>query len=80
MLIEGRERTAIFVGDVMPTRHHVGLPYNMGYDLFPLDNVETKRKLLSDAAERDWLVVIDHEPDEPVMRVVEDRGRMSLVR
>lgn len=80
VLIEGRDRTAIFVGDVMPTRHHVGLPYNMSYDLYPLDNVETKRKLLTDAAEHDWMVVIDHEPDEPVLRVVEDRGRMSLVR
>ncbi len=54
----------------MPTRNHVGLPYNMGYDLYPLDNVETKRKLLSDAAEQGWIVVIDHEPDEPTARVI----------
>ena len=78
ILIEGRDRTAIFVGDVMPTRHHVGLPYNMGYDLYPLDNVDTKRKLLTDAAEHDWIVVIDHEPERPTVRAVADKGSYRL--
>ncbi|MCH7872605.1 MAG: MBL fold metallo-hydrolase, partial [Planctomycetes bacterium] len=83
ILIEGRDRTAIFVGDVMPTRRHVGLPYNMGYDLYPLDNVETKRKLLTDAARRDWLLIIDHEPNEPIGRVFaehDDRFRIEAAK
>lgn len=62
----------------MPTRHHVGPPYNMGYDLFPLDNVETKRKLLTHAAKCDWIVVIDHEPDEAAVRAVADKGGYRL--
>ena len=78
ILIEGRERTAIFVGDVMPTRNHLGLPYNMGYDLYPLDNVQTKRELLTDAARNERIVVIDHEPQTPTVRVTADKDRYRL--
>ncbi len=79
VIVEGRERTLLFLGDVMPTRNHVGVPYNMAYDLFPLDNIATKRAMLSEAAERDWLVVIDHEPETPLVRAVPDGRHFALV-
>jgi glyoxylase-like metal-dependent hydrolase (beta-lactamase superfamily II) len=78
ILVEGRDRSALFLGDVMPTRHHVGAPYNMGYDLLPLENRESKRSMLRTAAERDWLIVIDHDPDTPVVRVVKDGAWFAL--
>jgi hypothetical protein len=62
----------------MPTRSHVGVPYNMGYDLFPLDNVASKRVMLSEAAEKDWLIVIDHEPDQPLVRAAPDGRHFAL--
>lgn len=72
LLVVGQERTAAFIGDVMPTRAHIGRPYNMGYDLFPLDNRASKQRVLSRAADEDWLVVLDHEPDSPVVRVLRE--------
>lgn len=79
ILVEGRDRSLVFAGDVMPTAAHVGRPYNMGYDLFPLDNRDSKGRLLRMAAERDWIVVIDHEPTTPAVRVVADRDWFTLV-
>ena len=73
LVISGSERTAVFPGDVMPTAAHVGAPFNMAYDLFPIDNRESKNKYLKAAAEQDWLIFIDHEPRTPVMRAVADR-------
>lgn len=70
IIVEGTQRGLVFCGDVMPTRQHVGRPYNMGYDLFPLDNRDSKGRLLALASERDWLVVIDHDPEYPVVRAV----------
>jgi glyoxylase-like metal-dependent hydrolase (beta-lactamase superfamily II) len=78
IVIEGATRTLVYGGDVMPTRHHIGRPYNMGYDLFPLDNRESKAKLLARAAEHDWLVAIDHEPDEPLVTATREKGWFSL--
>lgn len=78
ILIRGRDRTALFVGDVMPTRAHVGRPYNMGYDLLPLDNRASKGALLARAAQEDWLVLIDHEPTTPVVRVAAEKDWFRL--
>jgi glyoxylase-like metal-dependent hydrolase (beta-lactamase superfamily II) len=73
ILIEGRQRSALFLGDVLPTRHHVGRPYNMAYDLFPLENCGSKARILKMASEQDWLIVLDHDPHTPVVRAASDR-------
>ncbi|QOJ13459.1 MAG: MBL fold metallo-hydrolase [Planctomycetia bacterium] len=73
VLIEGRDRTAVFVGDVLPTAAHAGAAYNMAYDVLPLDNRDSKRALLAAAAERDWLLILDHEPRNPLVRVRPER-------
>jgi glyoxylase-like metal-dependent hydrolase (beta-lactamase superfamily II) len=73
VLIRGSERSAVFPGDLMPTAAHVGAPYNMAYDLFPLDNTQTKNRLLKRAADEDWLIFIDHEVHTPVMRAVAEK-------
>lgn len=78
IVIEGRDRTAVFAGDVMPTAAHVGAPYNMAYDVLPLDNRESKGRLLATAADREWLVVIDHEPQHPVVRVAREKNWFRL--
>jgi len=69
IVIEGRNRVMVFSGDLMPTRHHVGAPYNMAYDLYPIDNRESKRSLLAWIAERDGLLAIDHELETPIVAV-----------
>jgi glyoxylase-like metal-dependent hydrolase (beta-lactamase superfamily II) len=73
ILIKGADRTAIFPGDVMPTAAHVGAPYNMAYDLFPVDNRESKNAFLKRAAEENWLIFIDHELATPVATAVADK-------
>lgn len=78
ILIEGRDRTAIFTGDVMPTRHHAGAPYNMAYDVLPLDNRESKRAVLAAAAAREWLIVLDHDPEVPILEARTDRSWFAL--
>ncbi|MGD8454304.1 MAG: MBL fold metallo-hydrolase [Phycisphaerae bacterium] len=78
IVIEGRERSAVFTGDLMPTAAHLGPPYNMGYDLLPVQNRESKRDVLRWAAEREALVVIDHEPAHPVVRVATEKDWFRL--
>jgi len=78
IIIKGADRTAVFPGDLMPTAAHVGAPYNMAYDLFPLDNRGSKNKLLKRAADEKWLIFIDHEPNTPVMEAVAEKGWYAL--
>jgi len=67
--------TVCFAGDVLPTIHHVGVPFNMGYDVLPYQNMQSKKTLLERAAGDGWRLVLDHEPGDPVVRVNHDPDR-----
>jgi glyoxylase-like metal-dependent hydrolase (beta-lactamase superfamily II) len=60
--VESEGQIALFLGDVIPTVSHLPLPYIMGYDLYPLQTLETKRWLLQRAHEERWLLVFEHDP------------------
>jgi glyoxylase-like metal-dependent hydrolase (beta-lactamase superfamily II) len=65
-----------FPGDVMPTANHLGSAFNMGYDMLPYTNMQSKGDLLSVAADDGWRIVIDHEPGDPVVHVQRDTDKM----
>lgn len=69
------EGAVLFPADVIPLASHVSIPWTMGYDLCPRTLMEEKRRLLTSAAEAGWVVVLEHDPGRPAVRVVEDRGR-----
>jgi len=60
--IESEGRTAFYLGDLIPTVSHLPLPYIMGYDLYPVQTLETKRWVLDRAFEEQWLLVFEHDP------------------
>lgn len=66
-------RTIVFTPDILPTIHHVGAAYNMAYDVEPYMNTVNRRWFLQEAAQRDWVLVLDHEPGNPCYRVQPDR-------
>lgn len=81
VLFQDDEGTLCFPGDVLPTAAHAGSAYNMAYDMLPYENMRTKEALLARAAKEGWRLVLDHEPGEPVRRVVphpERPDRMTL--
>ncbi|MBX3408681.1 MAG: MBL fold metallo-hydrolase [Phycisphaeraceae bacterium] len=72
-------QTVVFVPDVLPTIAHAGQAYSLAYDVEPYTSCVTKHWLLSEAADRHWLLVLDHEPANPCVRVTRnDRGWFDL--
>ncbi|MBN4054109.1 MBL fold metallo-hydrolase [Nitrospira defluvii] len=63
IFIESDGEKALFLGDLIPTSTHIPLPYIMGYDLFPLTTLETKRMILDQAYEEHWLLIFQHDPN-----------------
>jgi glyoxylase-like metal-dependent hydrolase (beta-lactamase superfamily II) len=61
--ITGGGKTLAFVADLLPTRHHIPLPWIMAYDLYPLETLETKRLWVRRIVEEGWIVVFGHDPD-----------------
>lgn len=60
--MESEGKIAFFLGDLIPTVSHLPLPYIMGYDLYPLQTLETKRWILDRAFEEEWLLIFEHDP------------------
>lgn len=76
--LASEERRGVYWADLVPTSAHVPLPWIMGYDLFPLTTLETKRRWLPRAAAESWLCVFEHDAETPLGRVVsDDKGRLS---
>lgn len=73
-------RTVVFTPDVMPTVNHLGAAYSLGYDVEPYTSMVSRRWFLEEAAKGDWLLVLDHEPGNPVVRVRENgKGWFELI-
>lgn len=62
-------QTVVFTPDVLPTAWHVGQPFSLSYDVEPYTSMVTKNWFCKEAAERNWLLVLDHEPGNPCRRV-----------
>ncbi len=76
----GRGRTIVFTPDVMPTAAHLGAAYSLAYDVEPYTSMVSRRWLLTEAAERSWVLCLDHEPGEPLFRVrANAKGWFDLV-
>ncbi|MCK4511706.1 MBL fold metallo-hydrolase [bacterium] len=71
VVAETSSGTAVYPADLIPSRHHFRAAYVAGVDLFPLDVVEQKMQLLEAAAREDWILILDHDPDGAVGRVIE---------
>jgi hypothetical protein len=46
----------------------------MGFDLYPVETVENKKKWLPRAAREGWTVVFAHDPNTPAVRLIEQQG------
>ena len=78
VVIRGGGKTLAFVADLLPTRHHIPLPWIMAYDLYPLQTLETKRHWLSRMVAENWIVVFGHDPDVPAATLHQRDGRIEI--
>ena len=60
--VESDGKVALFLGDLIPTVSHLPLPWIMGYDLHPMQTLQSKRWLLEQAFGEHWLLVFEHDP------------------
>ena len=71
--------TVFGFADLVPMRAHIRPPWIMGYDLFPLETLEAKKRLLPKAVEENWLCLFYHDPDAPLCRLVMEHGTVRAV-
>lgn len=68
----------VFLGDLIPTTHHLSLSYVAALDQFPEETVEIKRELIARAVKDGWLVIFGHGNGNRAGYVEERDGVVSL--
>ncbi|HEV7842108.1 MAG TPA: hypothetical protein VGO69_00350, partial [Pyrinomonadaceae bacterium] len=63
----------------VPTSALVPLAWILGYDLYPVETLEAKKRLLPQAAREDWLCLFYHDPVAPLCRLAEEDGKLRAV-
>ncbi|MFN3467298.1 MAG: MBL fold metallo-hydrolase, partial [Candidatus Brocadiales bacterium] len=76
--IESNGQVALFLADLVPMTSHLHLPYIQGYDLYPLETLEAKKRLLGQAVEEKWLVIFQHDPGVEAGYIIKTDGRFTL--
>ncbi len=79
VIIRSGGETLCFLGDLIPTSHHLPLPWIMGYDVEPLVTLESKRALLAQALREEWLLVFEHDAHVGFGRLAHDGKSYHLV-
>ena len=65
--------------DMIPTRHHLPLPWIMSYDLFPTKTLEFKKRILPQALDENWICHFYHDVEMPLCRLAEVNGKIVAV-
>lgn len=60
--VEYKDRTVVFMADLLPSQGHIPLPYVMAYDMFPLTTINEKKSFLNEAVEKDYILFFEHDP------------------
>ncbi|HVF29343.1 MAG TPA: MBL fold metallo-hydrolase [Pyrinomonadaceae bacterium] len=72
-------KTVYGFADLIPTRHHLSLPWIMGYDLYPTETLEFKKRVIPEAIKEHWLCVFYHDIEEPLRTIETVDGNVTSI-
>lgn len=75
ILVESGGEKALFLGDLVPTSAHIPAAWIMGYDLEPLVTLESRKRIMTRAAQEGWWLVFEHDPEVSRARLAPDPRR-----
>lgn len=61
--IKYKDKTIIFMADLLPSVAHIPTPYVMAYDTRPLETLKEKKSFLTEAQQKDYVLFFEHDPE-----------------
>lgn len=59
--IKYKDKTIIFMADLLPSIAHIPIPYVMAYDMFPMKTLYEKKSFLTEAADKSYILFFEHD-------------------
>jgi glyoxylase-like metal-dependent hydrolase (beta-lactamase superfamily II) len=60
--IKYKDKTIVFMADLLPSAGHIPIPYVMAYDMYPLTTLNEKKSFLEEAVEGNYTLFFEHDP------------------
>ncbi|MBS1852136.1 MAG: MBL fold metallo-hydrolase [Acidobacteria bacterium] len=77
ILVESAGQTACYIGDLIPTSAHLDLSWVMGFDLYPVETMESRQRYYAESLAGNWLTMFTHDPEIPWAYVEKnEKGKM----
>lgn len=56
-----KDKTIVYMADLLPSAGHIPIPYVMAYDMFPLTTLNEKKSFLTEAVEGNYILYFEHD-------------------
>src|SRR5262249_54472108 len=63
ILIRSSGKTACYISDLIPTSAHLDLNWVLGFDLYPLETIESRKRYYAEPIPGKWLTMFTHDTD-----------------
>ena len=61
--INYKDKTIVYMADLLPSAAHIPLPYVMAYDTRPLETLKEKKAFLNEAQQNDYILFFEHDAE-----------------
>ena len=77
-LLKFKNKTIVFVSDLIPTAGHVRVPFIMGYDTRPLLTLREKASFLEKASKKGFLLFLQHDINNEIIELKKENNKFKL--
>ncbi len=61
--IQLRDKTIVYMADLLPSVAHIPISFIMAYDTRPLETLQEKKSFLKEAQQNDYILFFEHDPE-----------------
>ena len=65
VMLKSQGKRACYISDLIPTTAHLDITWVMAFDLFPLETIESRKRVYEYALPEKWLMIFTHDPVTP---------------
>ena len=77
--LDGDGRTMYGFADLIPMHQHLPLAWVAGFDLYPTETLDFKKKILPQAVEENWMCLFYHDVEMPLCRLTTRDNRIEAM-
>jgi len=60
--IQYKDKTILYMADLLPSVGHIPLPYVMSYDVRPLVTMDERQSYWQEAVDKEYILFLEHDP------------------